>query len=164
MNTEKKPSSQQPKFERFRKHSGTQFSVQEARWPDDIASLMYVRNKVFVEEQLVPHHEEIDEQDPLSYHLLVIDEESGTPAGTARLTPEGHIGRMAVLKEYRGRKVGHRLMIHLMQKAMQRGHRIIELSAQTHAIPFYQKYGFSPVGRVYDEVGIPHQKMIFVNK
>ncbi|MFW6348508.1 MAG: GNAT family N-acetyltransferase [Cyclonatronaceae bacterium] len=163
MNTEKKHSSSNSKFDRFQKQFEGNFSLREARWPDDIALLMHVRNKVFVEEQFVPYHDEIDEQDPRSYHLLVTDK-NNRPVATGRLTPEGHIGRMAVLKEYRGHKIGHRLMLHLMQKAMQRGHRIIELSAQTHAIPFYQKYGFSPVGRVYDEVGIPHQKMIFINK
>lgn len=163
MNTEKHNPASKHKYDRFRKQSGSKFSIREARWPDDIAPLMYVRNKVFVEEQLVPHHEEIDELDPLCEHLLVTDEQHN-PVATGRLTPEGRIGRMSVLKEYRGQKIGHRLMLHLMQKAMERGHRIIELSAQTHAIPFYQKYGFSPVGRVYDEVGIPHQKMIFLNK
>lgn len=163
MNTEKKQPSPNFKFARFAKPSGARFRIREANWPDDIAALMYVRNRVFVEEQFVPYTDEIDEQDARSYHLLVTDEK-GNPVGTGRLTPGGHIGRMAVLKEHRCQKIGHRLMLHLMQKAMQRGHRIIELSAQTHAIPFYQKYGFSPVGRVYDEVGIPHQKMIFINK
>jgi predicted GNAT family N-acyltransferase len=163
MYTNKKNTHSHNLHKRFRRQANSDFNVREARWPDDIAPLMYVRNKVFVDEQLVPHHEEIDEQDPLSEHFLVTDEHDN-PVATGRLTPDGNIGRMAVLKEYRGHKIGHRLMLHLMQRAMKRGHRIIGLSAQTHAIPFYQKYGFTPVGRVYDEVGIPHQKMIYVNK
>lgn len=163
MDTNKRHAQSKNFHKRFSRHAKTDFNVREAHWPDDIAPLMYVRNKVFVEEQLVPHHEEIDEQDPLSEHILVTDKH-GNPVATGRLTPEGNIGRMAVIKEYRDQKIGHRLMLHLMQRAMEHGHRIIGLSAQTHAIPFYQKYGFTPVGRVYDEVGIPHQKMIYVNK
>ena len=163
MNTNKKHAASHNLHERFSRQAKSDFVVREAHWPDDIASLMYVRNKVFVEEQKVPHNEEIDELDPVSDHLLVTDAQDH-PVATGRITPEGHIGRMAVLKAYRGQKAGHRLMLHLMQKATKRGHRIIELSAQTHAIPFYQKYGFTPVGRVYDEVGIPHQKMIYINK
>ncbi|MCH8558097.1 MAG: GNAT family N-acetyltransferase [Balneolia bacterium] len=139
------------------------YKLREATWKADRKELMEVRTSVFIEEQMVPVKDEIDEFDPVSYHVLITDE-NDKPVGTGRLNPEGQIGRMAVLKEHRGNGIGDMMMRHFMKKALNEGRTIIEMSAQTHAIPFYSKYGFTTVGRVYDEVGIPHQKMVYIRK
>ena len=72
-------------------------------WSELHALAAPIRFAVFVEEQRVPAALEIDAQDPLSLHALAFDAQ-GDPVATGRLLPDGHIGRMAVLR--RARAVG----------------------------------------------------------
>ena len=83
----------------------------------------------------------------------------GRAVGTGRLLPDGHIGRMAVLREARARGVGGAMLERLVEEARRRGFREAVLSAQTHALAFYRKHGFEAVGEAYEEAGIPHQEM-----
>jgi predicted GNAT family N-acyltransferase len=117
-----------------------------------------VRFAVFVEEQKVPAEIELDEFDPVCLHALACDAD-GRVLGTGRLLPDGHIGRMAVLREARGAGVGSALLRALMQAARLRGDRAVQLSAQTHAIAFYERFGFAAEGEEYDDAGIPHRMM-----
>ena len=117
-----------------------------------------VRFAVFVEEQRVPAEMELDEHDAVSLHALAVDA-AGTVLGTGRLLPDGHIGRMAVLRQARGAGVGSALLRALLQAARDRGDREVLLSAQTHAIPFYERFGFVVDGKEYDDAGIPHRQM-----
>jgi len=117
-----------------------------------------VRFAVFVEEQRVPVELELDEFDPVSLHALARDQ-GDRVLGTGRLLPDGHIGRMAVLKEWRGRGAGKAMLRRLIDAARERGRREVALSAQVHALAFYRAEGFEPVGAVYEEAGIPHQAM-----
>jgi len=116
-----------------------------------------IRYAVFVEEQKVPVEMELDEHDPVCVH--VIARLQGTAVGTGRLLPDGHIGRMAVLKDWRGRDVGSAMLEALMEVARLRGDKEVVLSAQTHALEFYRKHGFISVGPVYPDCDIPHQDM-----
>jgi predicted GNAT family N-acyltransferase len=75
------------------------------------------------------------------------------------LLPDGHIGRMAVRKPWRGQGVGALVMEHLMERARQRGDREVVLSAQTHAVGFYEKFGFVAEGDEYLDCDIPHRDM-----
>jgi len=116
-----------------------------------------IRFAVFVREQNVPAEIELDELDAQCLHALAFD---GTEAvGTGRLLPDGHIGRMAVLKPWRRRGVGSRLLEALIEAARRRGDLRVVLSAQVHAVPFYERHGFRMEGEVYEEAGIPHQAM-----
>ncbi len=117
-----------------------------------------VRFEVFVEEQKVPAEIELDEFDAVSLHALALDA-GGNVLGTGRLLPDGHIGRMAVRACARGRGVGAALLRALMDAARRRGDREVVLSAQTHAIPFYERFGFVAEGEEYDDAGIPHRLM-----
>lgn len=117
-----------------------------------------IRTTVFVEEQLVPAEMEIDEWDPQCVHAVAFDGEGGA-LGTGRLLPDGHIGRMAVLKSARGTGVGSALLTALMDAARARGQREAMLSAQTHAVPFYERHGYSVCGTEYLDAGIPHVDM-----
>jgi predicted GNAT family N-acyltransferase len=99
----------------------------------------------------------MDEFDSRSLHALAVQD--GEVVGTARLLPDAHVGRMAVLKAWRGRGVGSRLLKALIQAAQARGEQRIALSAQVHALPFYRAHGFQAEGPVYEEAGIPHQAM-----
>jgi tRNA(adenine34) deaminase len=131
--------------------------VKTATWQDDQSTLKAIRFEVFVEEQGVPAEEEVDKCDPISIHVIAwID---GQAAGCGRLLPDGHIGRMAVRKAFRGKNVGAQLLLHLMARARQRGDTVSVLSAQTHAIGFYEKHGFVAEGPEYLDCDIPHRDM-----
>ncbi len=124
----------------------------------DRDALGLVRRRVFIEEQQVPEELEWDEHDSVSDHLLAEDEH-GTPIGCARLLPDFHIGRMAVLPPWRGQGVGTRLLEQAISRSRERGAEAVALCAQTHAQPFYQRFGFVSEGLPYMDAGIPHRDM-----
>ena len=134
-----------------------EFKVKTASWPDDQSTLKAIRFEVFVEEQKVPAESEIDEHDALSVHAIAWTD--GKAAGCGRLLPDGHIGRMAVRGPYRGLGVGAFVLQHLIDRARQRGDREVVLSAQTHAMGFYEKFGFVVEGGEYLDCDIPHRDM-----
>jgi tRNA(adenine34) deaminase len=133
------------------------FKVKTATWPDDNATLKSIRFEVFVDEQKVPAESEVDEHDPRSIHAIAWAD--GVAAGCGRLLPDGHIGRMAVRKPFRGQGVGAALLVHLIERARQRGDDQVVLSAQTHAIGFYEKFGFVVENGEYLDCDIPHRDM-----
>jgi predicted GNAT family N-acyltransferase len=126
-------------------------------WKSARAEASRIRLRVFVEEQRVPPEIEMDENDAASVHALAY--ENGKAVGTGRLLPDGHIGRMAVLREHRAQGVGGGILVRLIAEARRQGMREVVLSAQTHALEFYRKHGFASSGGVYLEAGIPHQEM-----
>ena len=126
-------------------------------WAAARAEASRIRLAVFVEEQRVPPEIEMDEKDTVCVHALAYAQ--GRAVGTGRLLPDGHIGRMAVLKESRSRGVGGAILERLVEEARRRGMKEVVLSAQTHAIGFYRRHGFMQEGEVFDEAGIPHQEM-----
>ena len=134
------------------------FSIHETDWAHDAADLSAVRRVVFIDEQNVPEALEWDEYDAVSTHLLVRASD-GVPIGCARLLPDGHIGRMAVLPVWRGHGVGRALLEAALKMAQGHGHRAVKLSAQTHAAGFYAAAGFVVEGAGYEEAGIPHLAM-----
>jgi predicted GNAT family N-acyltransferase len=134
------------------------FRVRRAQWQRDQPALRKVREAVFVVEQQVPLELEWDELDAVSQHVLA-ETAAGEPIGTGRLLPDGHVGRMAVLSEWRGRQVGSRLLQHLIEAAREAGMPEIVLHAQSHAVGFYARHGFAPEGGPFLEAGIPHQLM-----
>ncbi len=117
-----------------------------------------VRHRVFVDEQRVPAELEIDALDPLSVHVLARTAQ-GEPIGAGRLTPDGRIGRMAVLASGRGHGVGEAMLLALVEAARARGWRAVNLHAQLPARVFYTRQGFLPEGEVFEEAGIAHQHM-----
>ena len=66
---------------------------------------------------------------------------------------------MAVLKEYRGMGLGAALLLEAVNICKLRGSKSVYLSAQTHAIGFYQACGFKVTSEVYQDVHIPHVDM-----
>ncbi|MDE2367167.1 MAG: GNAT family N-acetyltransferase [Betaproteobacteria bacterium] len=122
-------------------------------------ALRAVREAVFIREQGVPVELEWDTFDANCTHLIASDP-AGGPIGTARLLPHGSAGRMAVIKEWRGRGVGSALMRHLLDEAMKRRVQEVALSAQAHATEFYARFGFRVTGKEFMEAGIPHVRMV----
>lgn len=135
-----------------------EFTVRRASWVDDNAALCQVRRRVFIEEQCVPEELEWDGLDETSTHFLAEDD-AGQAVGSARLLPDGHIGRMCVLKEWRGRGIGSALLREALAAAGEQGLARVELAAQVHALPFYERHGFTAEGGEFLDAGIPHRNM-----
>ena len=135
-----------------------EFSVTRADYARDLDALRSVREPVFVEEQQVPIALEWDAFDPQCVHVLARDR-TGRPIGTGRLTPERKIGRMAVLREWRGKGVGEAMLRALLDEAAHHRLTDVRLHAQVSALSFYAKHGFVPIGDRFMEAGIEHQTM-----
>lgn len=134
-------------------------SIRILPWQSARAEAQRVRETVFVVEQGVPPEIELDEWDERCDHALAYDA-AGHVVGTGRLLPDGHLGRMAVLREARGQGVGARLLGALIERARMRGMGRVVLNAQTHAVPFYARFGFAVEGATFMEAGIPHVTMV----
>jgi predicted GNAT family N-acyltransferase len=116
-----------------------------------------IRQRVFIDEQQVPVALEWDEADATATHLLACRHTQ--PVACARVLPDGHIGRMAVLAEWRGQGVGEALLLQAIQICRQLDVTHARLSAQTHAIGFYQQAGFEICGEPYSDADILHIDM-----
>jgi len=117
-----------------------------------------LRFAIFVDEQNVPPGIELDDQDASCVHAVAFDVEDKA-IGTGRLLPDGHIGRMAVVKEWRRRGIGAEIIGALIDEARKRGHAEVLLSAQLQAMEFYRSLGFEAEGKIYEDAGILHQIM-----
>ncbi|MDW5376975.1 GNAT family N-acetyltransferase [Halomonas sp. HP20-15] len=137
--------------------STASLSIEQGDWRRLGEQAGEIRRRVFIDEQAVPQEEEWDGRDDECLHFLVrLD---GDPVGTARLLPDGHIGRVAVLAAGRGRGIGLALMQAAIEAARERGHAHAELAAQTHALAFYRRLGFEAYGAEFMDAGIPHRNM-----
>jgi len=128
---------------------------------DDLDSCLALRRTVFIEEQAVPENLERDEHDATALHLLATLD--GRPVGTARMLRKGDtgkIGRVCVLRELRGTGIGAALIQAAVEELRGLGLGRARLGSQVHAIPFYEKLGFTAEGPVYDDAGIPHRDMV----
>lgn len=139
-------------------HKSGNFKVRIASWSDDRTVLQALRRAVFIVEQHVPEAMEWDGADLVSLHALAHDLK-GLPVGTGRLLPDGHVGRMAVLREWRGQGAGSAVLKLLLAQAKQQGMGVVRLHAQTHATGFYARHGFIAHGDIFNEAGIPHRSM-----
>jgi predicted GNAT family N-acyltransferase len=125
-----------------------------------------IRHAVFVEEQGIPAELEIDAYDPIAEHALAFVD--GQCVATARIYLDeqdpckAKIGRMAVLKDFRGQGIGTALLGEAIRAGMMQGASVFEIHAQQSAASFYAKLQFKPDGAIFDEVGIPHQRMQLV--
>ena len=126
----------------------------------ELAAAFRIRMRVFVKEQGVPEKIEVDRDDDRAVHFIAFAD--GRPVGTARVVMRHHrakIGRMAVLKTYRRKGIGKKLLQQAIVSARKRGARKIYLHAQVPVIGFYEALGFSCTGPIFDEARIAHRKM-----
>ena len=124
----------------------------------DFAGLCYIREQVFIKEQGVPSDLEWDGLDQDAVHLLAVTP-TQQAVGTVRILNDGHIGRMAVLDEWRNQGIGRQLLKQIIEVARQLGLEQVFLAAQTTAVDFYSRYGFIPEGEVFMDAGIAHRNM-----
>lgn len=120
-----------------------------------------VRKKVFVEEQGVPLHLELDEFDKTAAHFIVQEDDHTIAAARVReVSPGvGKIERVCVLKEYRGKRLGILIMEQVEKYAVEYGWKKLKLNAQSYAIPFYEKLGYIVTSPEFLDAYIPHRAM-----
>ncbi len=129
--------------------------VWRADWPTEQDTICAIRRRVFIEEQQVPEDLEWDGLDRTAIHVLG-SVNPGPACATARLLPDGRIGRMAVLPAYRNRGLGSALLAELMATAAEAGMQQLCLHAQMRVLAFYQRFGFEASGDTFVEAGIRH--------
>lgn len=124
---------------------------------DNAAQIINVRHAVFTIEQKIDDKEDLDGRDPTAIHALAtINNET---IGTGRMTNDGHIGRLVVLKKHRHQGIGSAIVNALIIEAKKSKLQNIYLGAQISAIGFYRKNGFEEYGEIFQEVEIDHIMM-----
>jgi predicted GNAT family N-acyltransferase len=143
--------------------------VRQVTTVDEMNDALSVRRRVFIEEQNVPESIEIDAYDadpatsPGALHVVAYAD--GRCVATGRLLLDAHdgeyphVGRVAVLREERGKGYGRDIMLALHDAARGRGMPGIMLGAQVHAIGFYETLGYVVRGDVFLDAGIEHRWM-----
>ncbi len=134
--------------------------VEIVKWIDCNKALTMIREKVFIEEQKVEPQLEWDGMDEEAIHLLAFKDKK--PIGCARffvIENQMQLGRMAVLKEYRGGNIGSSLIEKAITIAKLNHLKTIYVSAQCHAIDFYKKFGFKVTSDIYLDAEISHRDM-----
>lgn len=133
-------------------------AIIEGNWDALKPQLILVRTEVFIEEQRVPAYIEWDELDAVAIHLLALDEKN-QPIGCARILKHGRVGRMAVVKSWRGSGLGNALLKKAIEVCRRLNMPKINISSQTHAIQFYEKAGFVVTSEAYIDANIWHVDM-----
>lgn len=118
-----------------------------------------IRQAVFVEEQ--GFEKEFDKLDNTAYHLVIYKDEQPIAVGRMYFKDKTTmiLGRIAAIKEYRGQKLGSKVVTALENKARELGCLETELSAQQQAQKFYEKLGYKPDGDMYYDEWCPHVTM-----
>lgn len=144
--------------------------IEVVEWLQMQSQIRLIREAVFIDEQHVPVELEWDGLDEACTQLLALNGrvpgdtalDNREAIGTARMTGDGKIGRMAVLKAWRGQGVGSQLLAAMIVVARHTRLSQVMLDAQVSVIPFYQRFGFKVVSKSFMDAGIEHQKMSMV--
>ncbi|WP_047535044.1 GNAT family N-acetyltransferase [Methylotenera sp. N17] len=137
------------------------FNIEQLHWQSPKQTMLKaLREQVFIIEQSVPEYIEWDEYDESAIHLLALDDVQQA-IGCARILLErGRVGRMGVLKAWRGKGVGYALLMEAIAICKAQGLTQLQLSSQTHAIQFYEKAGFVVTSDAYIDANIWHKDMV----
>ncbi|QBJ90110.1 GNAT family N-acetyltransferase [Streptomyces seoulensis] len=147
------------------------YTVRIAEDPADREACFAVRKEVFVGEQGVPEDIEYDAHDATALHVLATGAD-GIPLGTGRLlhgaavagktggdASVGSLGRLAVTRRARGLGVGAALVRAIEDAARDLGLTAVDLHAQTQALGFYERLGYTAYGPGFQDAGIDHRAM-----
>ncbi|MFV0518639.1 MAG: GNAT family N-acetyltransferase [Lachnospirales bacterium] len=133
---------------------------------ENLEGVLSIRYEVFVKEQNVSEELEMDGLDHLCTHISLIDEDKGKVFACSRVIEKKdgfYIGRVAVLKEYRGKDYGKMVVLetekYLKSKYFDKEVTEIFLNAQIQVIDFYKKIGYVEIGDFFYEANIKHKKM-----
>jgi predicted GNAT family N-acyltransferase len=137
---------------------GNSFTVSLVSWHDGEPLLKSVREQVFIKEQGISPELEWDDLDEGCRHALALSHK-GDAIGCGRMLADGHIGRIAVLPQWRKQKVGTAIMEAFLDYARAHDYPQVDVDAQTQAIQFYRSFDFVEEGKVFMDAGLPHIKM-----
>lgn len=130
---------------------------------DDFQLVRDIRASVFTAEQGADRDTEFDSYDEKgkgTLYALLYDEEKAVATSRLALTEKGFkIGRIAVLKQYRGKGYGEKIVRAVVEKAFEKGTETVLVDAQNYAVPFYEKFGFKAIGSQIIDRGLPHMPM-----
>lgn len=133
-------------------------TIEKVNWRHSKRRLKKLRDRVFVCEWRIPRHLEFDEHDPISDHVLIVDSD-GAEIATGRITPEGEIGRIAVISHHRSKEIYDVLYATLLDIAKENDLEDIYVQCELDGVDHFRECGFRAVGGVYMDSGTPRQKM-----
>ncbi|CEA02269.1 putative N-acetyltransferase YjcF [Metalysinibacillus saudimassiliensis] len=139
------------------------YNVIIARTEQQKKDAFAVRKKVFVEEQSIPLHLEIDDFDTSDDVVHFVLYENDTVVGAARIRESepgvAKIERVCIDRDYRGKNLGLLIMQEIEKHVHTLPFTAMKLNAQSYAIPFYEKLGFVVTSVEFLDAGIPHRSM-----
>lgn len=120
-----------------------------------------IRRDVFIKEQGIPPHLERDEFDESSTHFVAYDGDKIVATARVQALPSdiGIVERVCVMKEYRGTGLGVLIMKEVEKYAKQVELKRLKLTAQSFAVPFYEKLHYESTSPEFMDSGIPHRVM-----
>ncbi|MFW5963848.1 MAG: GNAT family N-acetyltransferase [Natronomonas sp.] len=135
--------------------------VRRVETDSELDDALAVRREVFIDEQGVPEHRELDGKDGEAIHFLATDE--GTAVGAARMRAydeaTAKAERVAVVESHRGTGLGRALMDALEAEAADRGYDEVVLHAQVPVVEFYERLDYEVTSEEFEDAGIPHREM-----
>ena len=134
------------------------FTIEKVNWRHSKRRLKRLRDRVFVCEWRIPRQSEFDELDQLADHILIVDND-GSDIATGRITPDGEIGRIAVVSDRRGKEIYDVLYNALLEIAKAKELDDVFVQCELTGVDHFEEQGFQTVGGVYMDSGIPRQKM-----
>lgn len=133
--------------------------VNKVRTKEELEIAFAIRRKVFVDEQGVDPKLELENEEESTHFIALLD---NRPCGACRYrkTNKGYkLERFAVLKEFRGKRVGQALVAAVLND-IPGDAELIYLNAQVDAVSLYAKFGFAVDGDEFEEAGIKHFMMV----
>lgn len=126
----------------------------------DFSKVKMIRTTVFTREQGADADGEFDCYDDGAVFALLYDGNEAVATARVAVTDKGYkIGRIAVLKQYRGKGLGSAVVRAVTQSAFDKGAQRVFVDAQNYAVPFYEKMGFKVSGSEITDRGLPHIPM-----
>ena len=130
-------------------HPGLKIEVLRAEAEWQRASAYSVRIQGMNRQHHIPLRDEFDEHDGDGTKYIVLLDD-GYPVATCRFYEIGAesviLGRVVVLPEYRGRKLGRRVVEEAERWIRELGYREIVIDSRIVAVPFYEKLGYASGG------------------
>lgn len=120
-----------------------------------------IRKLVFVEEQNVPAHLEVDEFEDEAIHFICNNNEQTIGASRLRFIDQyGKLERICVLKSHRGQSFGKEIIEKMEEEITKKGYTKAKLNAQSYAKEFYEQLGYEVISKEFIDAGIPHVTMV----
>ena len=129
---------------------------------DQILKNFQIRLEVFNKEQNVPYELDMDLAEFNGEMFLYTDESEENYVACARILYEKdriHLGRVAVLKEYRGKGYATKMIYAIERIVKTMGVKEIYVEAQLTAKAFYEKLGYQSYGEVFWDANMEHTYM-----